>query len=294
MAYLIGIDVGTSSTKALLIDESGKVLKSVAPEYEFQTPKPLWAESDPADWWSATIEAIKSLLEDIDPGQVVGLGLTGQMHGLVCLDKSGDVLRPCIMWNDQRTADQCREMTARIGEDDVIAITGNPILPGFTAPKLRWVQENEPEVYERIDKILLPKDYIRYKLSGEFFTDVSDASGMSLLDVRQRHWARYILNEFQWPESWLPEVTESPVASTKLSNEAASLTGLPAGLPIIAVVVIKLRRLLGVALCVKVLSPLLLAPLASSLLILMNTESNQKVGCMRSAMRFRASGISWV
>ena len=234
MAYLIGIDVGTSSTKALLIDESGKVLKSVAPEYEFQTPKPLWAESDPADWWSATIEAIKSLLEDIDPGQVVGLGLTGQMHGLVCLDKSGDVLRPCIMWNDQRTADQCREMTARIGEDDVIAITGNPILPGFTAPKLRWVQENEPEVYERIDKILLPKDYIRYKLSGEFFTDVSDASGMSLLDVRQRHWARYILNEFQWPESWLPEVTESPVASTKLSTEAASLTGLPAGLPIIA------------------------------------------------------------
>ena len=216
------------------------------------------------------------------------------MHGLVCLDKSGDVLRPCIMWNDQRTADQCREMTARIGEDDVIAITGNPILPGFTAPKLRWVQENEPEVYERIDKILLPKDYIRYKLSGEFFTDVSDASGMSLLDVRQRHWARYILNEFQWSESWLPEVTESPVASTKLSNEAASLTGLPADCQLLPAVAIKLRRLLVVALCVKVLSPLLLAPLASSLLILMNTESNQKVGCMRSAMRFRASGISWV
>ena len=234
MAYLIGIDVGTSSTKAILIEQDGRVVKTVAPEYEFQTPKPLWAESDPADWWAATIDAIKALLEDIDASQVAGLGLTGQMHGLVCLDKAGEVLRPCIMWNDQRTAAQCLEMTTRIGEDDVISITGNPILPGFTAPKIRWVEENEPEVFERIDKVLLPKDYIRYKLSGEFFTDVSDASGTSLLDVQQRRWARYILNEFKWPESWLPEVTESPVASTRLSASAASLTGLRDGLPIIA------------------------------------------------------------
>lgn len=234
MAYLIGIDVGTSSTKAILIDESGQVIKTVAPEYEFQTPKPLWAESDPADWWTATIAAIKSLLDGIDTSQVAGLGLTGQMHGLVCLDKDGEVLRPCIMWNDQRTADQCREMTARIGDDDVIAITGNPILPGFTAPKLRWIEENEPEVYSRIDKILLPKDYIRYKLSGEFFTDVSDASGTSLLDVQQRRWAHYILNEFKWPLSWLPEVTESTEATTRISADAATATGLLAGLPIIA------------------------------------------------------------
>ena len=234
MAYLIGIDVGTSSTKALLIDDSGKVLKTVAPEYEFRTPQPLWAESDPADWWAATIEAIKFLLKDIDASHVAGLGLTGQMHGLVCLDKGGEVLRPCIMWNDQRTADQCQEMTARVGEDDVISITGNPFLPGFTAPKIRWVEQNEPEVFEKIDKILLPKDYIRYKLSGEFFTDVSDASGTSLLFVQQRSWSDYILNEFKWPRAWLPEVTESPEASTRLSVEAATLTGLSAGLPIIA------------------------------------------------------------
>ncbi|MBT6957451.1 MAG: xylulokinase, partial [Opitutae bacterium] len=234
MAYLIGIDVGTSSTKAILINDSGQVIKTVAPEYDFHTPKPLWAESNPLDWWTATIAAIKSLLDDIDASKIVGLGLTGQMHGLVCLDKDGEVLRPCIMWNDQRTADQCREMTARIGDDDVIAITGNPILPGFTAPKLRWIEENEPEVYSRIDKILLPKDYIRYKLSGEFFTDVSDASGTSLLDVQQRRWAHYILNEFKWPMSWLPEVTESTEATTRISSDAATVTGLPSGLPIIA------------------------------------------------------------
>jgi len=235
MDYLIGIDVGTSSTKALLIDPSGKVVKSAAPEYEFYTPKPLWAESDPEDWWAATQTAIKSLLEGIEPSSVAGIGLTGQMHGLVCLDHAGDVLRPCIMWNDQRTAQQCLEMTTRLGgEEDALALTGNPILPGFTAPKLRWIQENEPEVYSKIAKILLPKDYIRYKLSGEFFTDVSDASGTSLLDVQQRQWAPFILREFDWPTSWLPTVTESVEASTKLSSEAAALVGLPAGLPIIA------------------------------------------------------------
>ena len=235
MDYLIGIDVGTSSTKALLIDPTGKVCKASVPEYDFQTPKPLWAESDPADWWEAAQKAIKDLVDGINPSDIAGIGLTGQMHGLVCLDSAGDVLRPCIMWNDQRTAAQCLEMTTRLGgEEDVIALTGNPILPGFTAPKLRWIQENEPEVYSKIAKILLPKDYIRYKLSGEFFTDVSDASGTSLLDVQQRHWSRYIMNEFEWPEAWLPTVTESPEASTKLSSEAASLLGLPAGIPIIA------------------------------------------------------------
>ena len=235
MDYLIGIDVGTSSTKALLIDPSGKVIKSVAPEYDFYTPKPLWAESDPEDWWAATQTAIKTLIEGIEPSSIAGIGLTGQMHGLVCLDSAGDVLRPCIMWNDQRTAQQCLEMTTRLGgEEDTLALTGNPILPGFTAPKLRWIQENEPEVYSKIAKVLLPKDYIRYKLSGEFFTDVSDASGTSLLDVQQRQWSHYILREFDWPTSWLPTVTESVEASTKLSSQAASLVGLPAGLPIIA------------------------------------------------------------
>ncbi len=236
MAFLIGIDVGTSSAKAVLIDESGEVVNTVAPEYDFQTPKPLWAESDPEDWWQATIQSIKRLIEgqNIGASNIAGLGLTGQMHGLVLLDKEGKVLRPCIMWNDQRSGSQCESITNKIGAEKVLELTGNPVLAGFTAPKIVWVKENEPEVYSRVAKVLLPKDYIRYRLSGDFFTDVSDASGMSLLDVSKRQWSDEMLDGCEVPREWVPEVTESPVASTKVCAEAAKLTGLMEGTPIIA------------------------------------------------------------
>jgi xylulokinase len=236
MAYLLGIDVGTSSAKAVLMRESGDVVAIAAPEYAFATPRPLWAESDPDDWWQATVQAIRELFEvsGVDAGEIAGVGLTGQMHGLVLLDGSGEVLRPCIMWNDQRTAVQCAALTDRVGEAEVLRLTGNPILPGFTAPKIIWVRENEPEVYSRVAHVLLPKDTIRFRLSGEFFTDVSDASGMSLLDVQRRRWSPEMLGACEIPAAWMPEVTESPVASTKVSAEAARLTGLLEGTPIIA------------------------------------------------------------
>lgn len=235
-SHLIGIDVGTSSTKAVLINETGDVIATAAPEYEFRTPKPLWAESDPADWWTATLKAIPAVLEEAGIGgtDVAGIGLTGQMHGLVMLDAAGAVIRPCIMWNDQRTAAECRELTTRIGAETVLEVTGNPLLTGFTAPKIAWVAKHEPEAFSRCAKILLPKDYIRYRLSGEFFTDVADASGMSLLDVGKRTWSDTMLEGVGADRSWLAEVTESPVASTRLSAEAARLTGLVEGTPIAA------------------------------------------------------------
>jgi xylulokinase len=236
MSYLIGLDVGTSSAKTVLIDERGRVVFTTAPAYDFRTPKPLWAESDPADWWAATVAALRELFarSGVKPGEIAGVGLTGQMHGLVLLDAQGDVLRPCIMWNDQRTARQCAALTQKVGRARVLRLTGNPVLPGFTAPKIAWVAEHEPQVFRRIAKILLPKDYLRYKLSGEFFTDVSDASGTSLLDVAKRRWSDEMLRACNVPRAWLAEVTESPVASTKVSAAAAKATGLRAGTPIIA------------------------------------------------------------
>jgi len=233
-SHLIGIDVGTSSTKAVLVDEAGTVVSTVAPEYDFRTPRPLWAESDPADWWVAAVKAIRALLGKVDPASVAGVGLTGQMHGMVAMDGVGEVLRPCIMWNDQRTGAQCEAITEKVGTEKVIQLTGNPVLPGFTAPKIAWTRENEPEIYGQIAKIVLPKDYVRYKLTGEFFTDVSDASGTSLLDVANRRWSDEMLAALEIPVSWMPEVTESPVASTKISKEGAMATGLSEGTPVVA------------------------------------------------------------
>jgi len=230
----LGLDVGTSSTKVLLIDATGNVLASSAPEYAFRTPRPLWAEADPEDWWNATVEGIRNVLAATGKSgsDVAGIGMSGQMHGLVMLDAQGKVLRPCIMWNDQRTASQCAELTARAGKDKVLAITGNPILPGFTAGKILWVAQNEPEVYARCAKVLLPKDYIRYRLSGVYASEVSDASGTSLLDVPQRKWSSYMLDAAGVPASWMPDLTESPDISSHLSAEAAALTGLLEGTPI--------------------------------------------------------------
>jgi xylulokinase len=234
MSYLMGLDVGTTGAKALLIDESGEVVVSAIAEYPMYTPHPQWAEQNPEDWWQASVESIRQVLAQsgADRGQVVGLGLTGQMHGLVLLDKDGAVLRPCIMWNDQRTGAQCAWITEKVGANRVLQLTGNPVLPGFTAPKVVWVREHEPQVYDRAAKVLLPKDYIRYRLTGEFATEVSGASGTSLFDVGQRKWSQEMLDALEMPADWLPECFESPVVSGQISPATARATGLRAGTPV--------------------------------------------------------------
>ena len=234
MMYYVGLDIGTSSVKALRVSEEGEVVGSATPEYPFQTPKPLWAETDPEVWWEATCKAIRSLLGEVKGSEIAAVGLTGQMHGMVALDAKGGVLRPCIMWNDQRSYRECEEITRIAGETEILRITGNPVLAGFTAPKVLWVKNNEPEVFSSIDKVVLPKDYVRYKLSGEFFTDVSDASGTSLLDVGNRKWSTEMLDALGWPAQWMPEVTESTEVTAKVSAEASESTGLPVGTPIVA------------------------------------------------------------
>jgi len=233
--YLLGIDVGTTGSKALLVGADGSVKASATTEYPMYTPQPLWAEQNPADWWTATVTSIRHVLHEsgVEAGQVAGVGLTGQMHGLVMLDARGEVLRPCIMWNDQRTAAQCAAITQKVGAENVLRLTGNPVLPGFTAPKIAWVREQEPEVYGRVAKVLLPKDYARYCLTGGFFSEVSDASGTSLFDVGKRQWSDEMLRALDLPHQWLPEVTESPVVSAYVSARAANETGLLEGTPVV-------------------------------------------------------------
>jgi xylulokinase len=234
-AYLLGIDVGTSGSKAILIDAGGAVKTSVTTEYPLHTPQPLWAEQDPSDWWAATVTSIRRVLADggVAAADIAGVGLTGQMHGLVLLDARGEVLRPCIMWNDQRTAAQCAAITEKVGLENVLRLTGNPILPGFTAPKIVWVRENEPQVYAQVAKVLLPKDYARYRLTGGFFGEVSDASGTSMFDVGRRQWSDEMLAALEVPRAWLPEVTESPEVSARVSADAAAQTGLLEGTPVV-------------------------------------------------------------
>ncbi len=234
--YLLGIDLGTTGSKCILINEDGTLVARAINEYPTLIPRPGWTEQEPKMWWEATVASIRQVLEisQVDPHLIVGIGLTGQMHGLVLLDKNGDTLRPCIMWNDQRTLSQCDEINQLIGKEKIIELTGNLILSGFTAPKLLWVRENEPEVYQQIVKILLPKDYIRYRLSGDYVTDVSDASGTSLFDVAHRQWSIGMLDALKIPKTWMPEVVESQVCSTFLSHHAAKETGLIAGTPIAA------------------------------------------------------------
>ncbi len=182
MNYLIGVDLGTSGTKTVIFDSNGTPLASKTIEYPLYQPKNGWAEQDPADWWHAACASMKEVVQKsgVKPSDIKGIGISGQMHGLVMLDKSGEVLRKSIIWCDQRTAKECEEITQKVGAERLIAITANPALTGFTASKIMWVKNNEPEVYEKCAHILLPKDYVRYMLTGEFATEVSDASGMQL------------------------------------------------------------------------------------------------------------------
>jgi xylulokinase len=234
-SYLLGIDVGTTGSKALLLDTDGVLVASATTEYPMSTPQPLWAEQNPADWWAATVTSIRRVLVNsgAQPDQVTAVGLTGQMHGLVLLDSFGQVLRPCIMWNDQRTSAQCTAITERVGAEMVLQLTGNPILPGFTAPKIVWVREHEPDVFAQAAKVLLPKDYVRYRLTGSFRSEVSGASGTSLFDVGRRRWSDEMLEVLEIPRQWLPEVTESPEVSAHVSTHAARRTGLLEGTPVV-------------------------------------------------------------
>ncbi len=236
MPYLIGIDSSTTATKALLIDENGSIVAVAATEYDYATPHPLWSEQDPELWWTGTIQSIRSVLAQsgIDPAAVAGIGLTGQMHGLVLLDEAGKVLRPAILWNDQRTAAQCDEIRARLGKDRLIDITGNDALTGFTAPKILWVAQNEPDLYARTRHILLPKDYVRFRLTGEYATDKAGAAGTILFDLAQRDWSPAVLDALNIPARWLPPTFEGPAITGSVNSAAAEATGLRAGTPVMA------------------------------------------------------------
>jgi xylulokinase len=236
MTYFLGIDTSTTSSKALLIDETGEVIAVAASPHTLQTPRPLWSEQDPDEWWQAVSASIRSVLEKANlNGEKVGaVGLTGQMHGLVLLDELGRVLRPAILWNDQRTQQQCDEIHARMGRETFIRITGNVALTGFTAPKILWVKENEPAIYARAKHVLLPKDYIRYKLTGEYAMDKADGAGTVLFDLQARNWSEDVLAALEIPRAWMPETFEGPECTGYVTGEAAALTGLKTGTPVVA------------------------------------------------------------
>jgi xylulokinase len=235
-SYFLGIDVSTTATKALLIDSVGSVVAVAATEYPFETPRPLWSEQHPDLWWDGAQKSIRAVIEQagLDSAQIGGVGLTGQMHGLVLLDKTGAVLRPAILWNDQRTQAQCDEIHRRIGREKFIQITGNVALAGFTAPKILWVKENEPEVYARAAHVLLPKDFVRYKLTGEFGMDKADGAGTVLMDLRKRDWSEEVLSALEIPRAWMPSLYEGPQITGRLTSAAAAATGLKTGTPVMA------------------------------------------------------------
>jgi len=236
MGFVLGIDSSTTATKTVLIDESGAVLGTGVAEYGYEVPQPLWSEQDPALWWDGAVAAIRSVLAStaVPASEVAAIGLTGQMHGLVLLDAADHVLRPAILWNDQRTAHACDEIRETIGAERLIRITGNDALTGFTAPKLVWVRDHEPEVWSRVAHVLLPKDHVRLHLTGEHATDAADGAGTILFDLAARTWSREILEALRIDPAWLPPVFEGPEITGRLTGAAAAATGLPAGTPVIA------------------------------------------------------------
>jgi len=232
--FVIGIDIGTSGCKSLLIDDRGQVVAKAVREYPLSTPNPGWSEQDPEDWWQAVKMTLAQLLKGVSSiHKIRAIGLSGQMHGMVALDKESRVLRPCILWNDQRTGRQCQEIHDQAGGvEGLLQLTNNRMLPGYTGGKILWVRENEPWVYEKIRMILNPKDYIRFRLTGEYATEVSEASGTGLFNVRARDWSYRLLELLKIPREWLPRCYESPEISGKVMADVAKEFGLPAGLPV--------------------------------------------------------------
>lgn len=236
MAYFLGIDVSTTATKALLCDERGRVAGVAAHEYPFDTPHPLWSEQAPALWWDGAARSIRAVLEvaGVDAGDVAAIGLTGQMHGLVLLGDHGDVLRPAILWNDQRTGAECDEIRRRVGAARLIEVTGNDALTGFTAPKVLWVRRHEPDVFARARHLLLPKDFVRLQLTGDYAMDVADGAGTLLMDLGGRTWSDEVLAALDIPRAWMPPLFEGPAETGRLTAAAAAATGLRAGTPVVA------------------------------------------------------------
>lgn len=235
--YFLGIDIGTSGTKVLLVTEDGRPVASWTEEYPLHQPKPGWAEQDADDWWQATIKATRGVLQKagVSGSQVAAVGFSGQMHGSVFLDEHGAVVRPPLLWCDVRTSEQCRTITEKVGgRERLLELTGNPALEGFTAPKVVWLQENEPDAYARVRHILLPKDYVRYKLTGELMAEVSDAAGTLLFDVEKSEWSQPVLEALGIEPGMLPPVVQSFDVAGRVTAEAAALTGLAEGTPVVA------------------------------------------------------------
>jgi xylulokinase len=224
MTTLIGLDVGTTGVKAIALSPDGEVLATASHGYPLSTPYAGWAEQDPADWWAAS----RSALAEVAAGrEVAAIGLSGQMHGLVALDAEDRVIRPAILWNDQRTASECAEIESRMGVERLVELTGNRALTGFTAPKLLWLRRNEPDAYARIVRVLLPKDYVRLRLTGEWAIDASDASGTLLLDVGRRRWSEDVLDALELPAAWLPPLLESPALAGEVVAGDTVMRGTP-------------------------------------------------------------------
>jgi xylulokinase len=221
MTTLVGLDVGTTAVKALAVSDQGEVVGRSEKGYPLSTPRPGWCEQEPEDWWRAAQEA----LAEVGFDDAAGLGLSGQMHGLVALDEELRVVRPAILWNDQRTASECREIEERVGFDRLVDLTGNRALPGFTAPKLLWLRRHEPDSYRRIAAVLLPKDYVRLRLTGERAMDVADASGTLLFDVARRDWSAEVIDALELDPAWMPRVLESPEVSGRARNGVAVAAG---------------------------------------------------------------------
>lgn len=235
MDYVLGLDISTTASKALLVDEAGTVVTVHSTPHQISQPHPMWSEQDPGEWWEAVRQSIRSVIDDADihPASIKGIGLTGQMHGLVMLDSDGRVLRPAMLWNDQRASAECDEIRELVGPSQLVQLTGNDAFAGFTAPKLLWVRKNEPEIYARTDRVLLPKDYIRFMLTGEYATDKSGAGGTLFLDLNARDWSTEILDALDIPIKWMPETFEGTEVAGVISETGAAETGLVAGCPVV-------------------------------------------------------------
>ncbi len=233
MSVLLGLDVGTGGARAVAVDESGSIVAEASSGYPLMSPRPGWTEQDPEDWWEASKETLGKVAAEVGD-EIAGLGLTGQMHGSVFLDSADEVIRPALLWNDQRTGAQCEEITSSVGEERLISIAGNPAITGFQAPKIVWLRDEEPQNYSRVARVLLPKDYVRLRLTGEYATDASDAAGTLLLGMRERNWSGEILDALEIPREWMPEVYEGPENTGELSRSRAEDLGLPPGIPVAA------------------------------------------------------------
>jgi xylulokinase len=235
MDYVLGIDVGTGGTRAVLINSDGGIVSSATCEHvPFASPRTGWAEQDPQDWWKATGSAIRAALTNVSDANITCVGLAGQMHGAVLLDENDEVLRPALIWCDQRTREQCDWLNSKVGERRILELTCNPALTNFTLTKLLWVRDYEPEIWKRFRRVLLPKDYVRLRMTGVHAMDVAEASGTLMLDVAHRRWSEEMMSAAGLPMSCLPKLYESPEICARVSETGAAHTGLKAGTPVVA------------------------------------------------------------